>query len=378
MKYLLIDGNNLAVRSAFANDGLTNQEGVPTGVHYGVFNSLILLKKKFPSHQFLVVWDGKSARRVLEAQEGVQKGLVPSGYKENRDKGDDMPQPLKDFYSQADFLKKGIGQTGIPQIRLKEFEADDIIASYSRKISKNGEEVICVTSDKDYYQLLDDNIKIFDGMKDQMIKKSEWVKSNGIEPEKHVDVGSLSGDTGDNIFGVPGWGEKTAIKAIQQYGSWEGVLKAYHEKYDEVRKEFPDIHGKEFEELKNLRTDKEEEKFKNDEPWKGKYPEISEGMPFTGVALAFEKGDWKPKKKTGVKNELMVLIFEDRIKLAYSLKKMDDDIPDLPEIKQADCNIDNIMQYLEYYDIYTLQDDLYVFEPMNINEEEEDLALMEG
>jgi len=110
MKYLLIDGNNLAIRSAFANEELSNQDGIPTGVHYGVFNSLMLLKEKFPYHQFLVVWDGKSKRRMEESQEGVKQGLIKSAYKENRKtkEGEETPKPLLDFYSQAPYLKRGI------------------------------------------------------------------------------------------------------------------------------------------------------------------------------------------------------------------------------------------------------------------------------
>ena len=101
MKYLLIDGNNLAVRASFANSELKNQDGIPTGAHFGVFQSLITLKKRFKEYQFLMVWDGKSKRRVEEAKKGVERGAVPSGYKENRPKGEEMPKPLLDFYSQS-------------------------------------------------------------------------------------------------------------------------------------------------------------------------------------------------------------------------------------------------------------------------------------
>ena len=116
MKYLLIDGNNLAIRSAFANEELSAQSGIPTGVHYGMFQSLIYLREKFPEHKMLVVWDGKSKRRMDESTEAVENGLIKSVYKANRKK-DEPPQPLLDFYEQAPFLKRGIEQTGIPQIR---------------------------------------------------------------------------------------------------------------------------------------------------------------------------------------------------------------------------------------------------------------------
>lgn len=369
MKYLLIDGNNLAVRAAFANDGLKSNEGIPTGVHYGVFQSLISLKKRFSDHQFLMVWDGKSARRVIEAKAGVCKGLVPSGYKENRAKGDDLPLPLKEFYEQAPFLQRGIGQTGIPQIRLSQFEADDVIASYA-KMLKSDNMVTVVTSDKDYWQILDDNVVIWDGMKMQETTKESWEKEYGFKTDVAIDMGALVGDTGDNIFGIPGWGEKTAIKELQKYGSWENIMKAYHEKYDKLREEFPDI--KDWEESKESKDSgidfekvKQEEFFQlrtvKSDPKKPtsrlKFPEISFDMPFTGVCYEFNEGKIKVPK-----SELMALMFEERVRLAYSLKKMDDDIEDLPEVIQGECNVDRIKEYLEYYDIYTLHDDISIFE----------------
>jgi len=371
MKYLLIDGNNLAVRCAFANDGLKNNEGVPTGVHYGIFQSLISLKKKFPSHQFLIVWDGKSARRVQEAGEGVKLGLVPSGYKENRAKGEELPLPLKEFYVQSPFLQRGVGQTGIPQIRLSQFEADDVIASYAKILKSDKDNIITVvTSDRDYWQMLDDNVIIWDGMKSQETTKTSWETEYGIKTQTAIDMGALVGDAGDNIFGIPGWGEKTALKALQQYGSWKNVMKAYHEKYDKLRVQFPDIKDwdnsaedegsgidiekvkrEEFYQLSSAKCDPKKPTSRL------KFPEISFDMPFTGVCLEFHKGNIDVSK-----TELMALMFEERVRLAYSLKKMDDDIANLPEISQGECNLDRIIEYLEYYDIYTLHDELNIFE----------------
>jgi len=360
MKYVIIDGNNVAIRSAFANEELSSQSGIPTGVHYGVFQSLITLKEKFPSHQMLVVWDGKSKRRMEESQEGVKKGIIKSAYKENRDR-DDPPQPLLDFYEQAPFLKKGIGQTGIPQIRLHSYEADDIAGSYATQLEK---EVILVTSDKDYYQLLSDKVSMWDVGKEELITESVFKEKFGISPKQHIDVGALMGDSGDNIFGVPGWGEKTALKAIQEHKDWQAVIDDLKDKYKSVRDEFPDVKGEEFEKLRNIRTPAEQIKFDNGEEWKGKYPEIKEWMPFTGVALAFEEKRWKPSKelKSGLKNNLLAIMFEDRVRLAYSLKKMDINIKDLPDISNSEFNKDRLVEYLNYYDIYSLKDRVEVLE----------------
>jgi len=360
MKYLLIDGNNLAIRSAFANEELSAQNGIPTGVHYGVFQSLITLRERFPEHKILIVWDGKSKRRMEESKEGVQEGLISSPYKANRKK-DEQPQPLLDFYEQAPFLKKGLAQTGIPQIRLHSFEADDLIGSYSKSLDGD---IVMVTSDKDYFQLLSESVQMWDIGKDVMVTESSFKLLMGITPEQHVDVGALMGDNGDNIFGIPSWGEKTALKAIQEHGSWQAVIDDIRKRYESLRVQYPDVKGAAFEKLRNIRTPAEQKKFDAGQDWKGKYPEIQEWMPFTGVALAFEDKTWTPSKelKKGIKNNLLALMFEKRVKLAYSLKKMDTDIEDLPTIETGDLDRGKLIEYFDYFDIETLKDSVGVFE----------------
>lgn len=353
MKYLFVDGNNLAIRNAFSNAELKNNQGIPTGVHYGVLNSLIMLKTKFPTYQFLISWDSKSRKRVEMAEAAVQKGLIKSGYKANRKK-DEQPQPLLDFYAQAPYLKKGIEQTGIPQIRLEDEETDDVIASYC-KLLRDNNEIICVTSDDDYMVLLHDNVKIFDGMKDKLTTKEEWEKENGIKVEQYIHCGALSGDDSDNIHGVPGIGEKTALKIIQEYGSWEKAVEAYKKMLQPYREQYPDLSVPgltfelEFTRLKDLKT----------KTGKDKYPEITIGMPFTGVALAIE--DDKIKDKIP-KTTISAVMFEERIRLAYSLKKMDDSIPNLPEIKQGQLNKEKLLEYFNYYDIESLKDAIDMFQ----------------
>jgi DNA polymerase-1 len=344
MKYLLIDGNNLACRCVFANAELKNSDNISTSLHYGFFNSLIALKQIFPDHHLLVSWDGHSDRRKKESALGVEQGIIKSGYKENRDK-ENLPQPLKDFHAQAPFLKRAIEQTGIPQIRIPNQETDDIINTYCKKLGKDNE-IICMTGDEDFYQLLDDHVSIWNGSKSKMITKEEWTKEYGITPEQHVHVGALTGDTGDNIFGLTGWGEKTALEAIQKYGSWENLYKYYHETYGHLRKQFPDLNPEEFKKLESITT-------KSGKP---KYPEITINSPYTGVTLAVEE------KRTGniSKSILMALMFEERVKLAYSLKKMDV-IPDLPDIVQGKLNEQKLVEYFDYYDIISLKDSICIF-----------------
>jgi 5'-3' exonuclease len=342
------------VRCAFANDKLTSSDGTSTGAQFGVLQSLNTLKRRFPEHQMLLVWDSKSKRRMAESSEGVTLKIIPEPYKENRRK-DELPKPLKDFYDNQEFLQKGIGTLGIPQIKLDGYEADDVIASYANAL-KQEHEVFIVTSDKDYYQILDKNVVIFDGMKLQTITIDQFRAENGIEPSQWIDVGALMGDDGDNIFGIPSWGIKTALKEIIKFGSWQKVIEAYESQYASLRKQYPDLKDMvadfgempklEFDVLAKAESDKK----------KLLYPEIHFDMPWTGVLKAFHEEKVKIPKST-----MMALLFQDRVKLAYSLKKMDDNIQDLPAIENGEFNEENLTQFLDYYDIGSLSDTYLLF-----------------
>jgi len=345
MDYLLIDANNLAVRAAFANSELRNRNGIPTGVHYGVFSSLISLKNQFVDYEILLAWDGHSQRRIEEAESAMKKGLVPSGYKANRIK-DEQPEPLKHFREQAPHLKKGLEQTGIPQIRLENFEADDVIAAYAKKL-RNENKVVIVTTDRDYYQLLHPNVKMWNGMKSQYVELDKWQAEFGITPDQYVHCGALMGDVGDNIFGIPGWGEKTALKAICEHGSFHNLYEELHKKYDGLREDYPDVVDDEFKKLAGIVT-------KSNKP---KYPDIKAGFPFTGVALAVEE----KKIKSIPKATLMALMFEERVSVAFSLKKMDDEIDGLPDFKKGPANPEKLLEYFDYYDIQSLKSEVDAF-----------------
>ena len=346
MKYLIIDGNNFAIRESFAHKELTNSDGVFSGVHFGFFRSLINLKQIFPEHQCLVVWDGKSARRKAETKDAKEKGLITVEYKETRE----YPEPIQLFYQQQTCLKNALNEAGIPQIRLSQFEADDVVATYC-KLLKDENEIICVTSDSDYYQLLHENVSLWNVSKQQKTLKDDWVKENQIEPWQYVDCGAFSGDTTDDIQGVPGWGDKTAFKAIRAHGKWEDVLVHLHKIYDPLNEEYPPLKGEEFTTLSKLETPKK----------KLRYPQINEDMSFTGVALAFEEKRYKPSKEAGFKSNMMALMFEKRVALAYSLKRMDDEIPDMPEIPKLSVNTERILEYFDYFDIESLKEDVGVF-----------------
>jgi 5'-3' exonuclease len=337
MEYLLIDGNNLAIRAAFANDYMTNSEGVASGAHYGFFNSLLNLKNRFPQCQMLVVWDSGSKRRKQETAEAAQTGMIKEGYKQNRKKTE-PPKALADWWETGHHLKNALGKTGIPQVKMDGHEADDVIASYC-ELLKNNNKVIIVTSDKDYYQLLDDNVIVWDGMKEDYVTSSSFEEDYGIAPEQHVHVGALMGDTSDNIFGVPGWGEKTSIAAIQKEGSWESLIESLEKQFEDYEKQFPNLSDDEFDELANKLTPK----------GKPIYPEIYKGQPHLGLLKGFDTKKFKAPKR-----DLMALMFKDRVRLAYSLKKMDTDIEGLPAIEPVEQDKEKLLEYFAYYDIVSL------------------------
>jgi len=362
MKYLLIDGNNLAVRAAFSQDDLVNSQGIHVGCHYGTVTSLVYLKEQFPEHQFLLAWDGRSEHRLVMSREGVEKGIIPEAYKENRKKGE-TPAPLVHFHEQSDFLKHGIHTLGIPQIWLPDHEADDIIASYC-EILKDAEEVVLVTSDKDYLQLLRDNIWIWDGMKAEKTTIDRFRDEWGISPEQWVDVGALGGDNSDNIFSPPGWGEKTAVEVIREHKTWEKVVEYYSKCYEKLRKKYPDFRdlgsdwNKEFQDIvvnaltKKGTTVPKEQRTSSCYVFPGVYYE----MPWTGVAYAFQKGDIKMPKR-----HLMCLMYQERIELAYKLKAMKRDIPDLPQIPALELDKKRFGEYIDYYEMPTLHEKAGIF-----------------
>jgi DNA polymerase-1 len=338
MKYLLIDGNNVAIRSAFANEGMKSKKGDPSGAHFGFFNSLINIKEKYPEYQYLVAWDGKSARRMEESERGKDKKVIPALYKANR-KGE-IRQPLLDWFEQGDYLKRALGTTGIPQIKINIYEADDVIASYARQLAREGHQVVMATSDKDFYQLLGPNIRIWDGLKEVEFTEEAILEKYGVTPDQLVHVGALMGDNGDNIFGIPGWGEKTAISAIKKHGTWQKVLQELEDKYKSHRKIYPDIDDEEvFKKYQELKTDKGTVIF----------PEIYFGQPYSGLMIAFHNKYIKIPKR-----DLMALMFRERVELAYSLKKMDDDIQKLPELTNSEANREKLLEYFEYYDIRSI------------------------
>ena len=352
MKYLLIDGNNLGCRASFVNkdlgislvdyskdfnpdDILKHGDRFPTGAFHGFFKTISSVQSLYPDRYICVVWDGKSKARITESRAAVEKGIVPMEYKENRKKSE-MPEPLTNFYKQKSIIMSALSMTNIPQVIKPDEEADDIIASFADKLV--GEDVMVLTTDKDYYQILGPNVRILTS--DNRILDEEWFrKAYGIDPKRWVDVGALCGDDGDCIWGIPWVGIGTGVKEIVKHGTCEAAMESYKAEFGHLRDKFPDVDQDGIKVLKEAKT--KDEKFI--------FPHVKQWMPFTGVALAYLNDKAKISRSA-----LMSLIYQDRVPLAKSLKGMHRNVlvPSLP----VDLGRDSEKEFSDLCDKYALNE----------------------
>ncbi|WP_213423506.1 DNA polymerase I [Bhargavaea massiliensis] len=217
-KVLLLDGNSLAYRAFFALPLLTNDQGVHTNAVYGFAMMLEkILKEEQPTHM-LVAWDaGKTTFRH-------------STYKEYKGGRQKTPPELSE---QFPYIRKMLDAYNIRQYELESFEADDIIGTLSREAAAGGVETVVITGDKDLTQLADEGVTVQitrKGMTDiEAYTPDHVMEKYGLTPEQIIDMKGLMGDASDNIPGVPGVGEKTAIKLLKQFGTVEGVYEGIDE-----------------------------------------------------------------------------------------------------------------------------------------------------
>ena len=216
--FYLIDGSGYIFRAYYALPPLTRKsDGLPTGAVSGFCNMLFKLledsksneNKHKPTH-FAVIFD--SARKNFRNE-------IYSDYKGNRS---DAPD---DLIPQFEYIRKSVLAFNLPSIELLNYEADDLIATYSEQILKLGGKVTIVSSDKDLMQLYKKNIRIYDPMKNKFVNEEDIKNKFGVGAEKVIDVQSLAGDNSDNVPGVPGIGVKTAAELITNFGTLENLLK---------------------------------------------------------------------------------------------------------------------------------------------------------
>ncbi|KAJ3197879.1 DNA polymerase I [Paenibacillus sp. FSL R5-0519] len=212
-KFILIDGNSIIYRAFFAMPPLTNSKGLHTNAVYGFTTMLLrLLEEHKPTH-VMVAFD---AGKVTFRHEGYQE------YKGGREK---TPPELSEQFPLLKELLKGLG---IAQFELAGFEADDIIGTLTKRADEAGRQVLVVSGDKDMLQLASEHVHIGltrKGVTDIELYDPAQIKERyGLTPLQIIDLKGLMGDASDNIPGIPGVGEKTALKLLHQFGSVEDVL----------------------------------------------------------------------------------------------------------------------------------------------------------
>ena len=205
----LVDGSSYIYRAYFAIRHLSNSKGLATNAIFGFTNMLLKVIREHAPDHLAVVFDARGPT--------FRKDIYPE-YKANRAA---MPE---DLVPQIPIIKDLVRAFNLPALELAGFEADDIIATLAKKHAAQGLDVTIVSGDKDLMQVVSNQVRMLDTMKDKVYGPAEVAERFGGGPDKVVEVQALAGDSSDNIPGVPGIGEKTAVKLIAEFGTVEELL----------------------------------------------------------------------------------------------------------------------------------------------------------
>ena len=228
--FYLIDGSGYIFRAYYALPPLSRKsDGLPTGAVNGFCTMLYKLledsrsddSKNKPTH-FAVIFD--SARKNFRNE-------IYEDYKANRT---DTPE---DLAPQFEYIRKSVEAFNVVSAEMFNYEADDLIATYTKQILEKGDKVTIVSADKDLMQLVRPGVRLYDPMKSKVLGNREVKEKFGVDPNKVVDVQALAGDSSDNVPGVPGIGIKTAAELINKYKSLEKLLEKAHEIPQNKRRE---------------------------------------------------------------------------------------------------------------------------------------------
>ncbi|KAA1195057.1 DNA polymerase I [Photorhabdus heterorhabditis] len=206
---ILVDGSSYLYRAYHAFPPLTNSAGEPTGAMYGVLNMLRSMVMQYKPSHVAVVFDakGKTFRDELFAE-----------YKSHR-----PPMP-DDLRAQIEPLHQMVEAMGLPLLVVPGVEADDVIGTLALQAEKEGRAVLISTGDKDMAQLVTPNITLINTMNNTILGPEEVAEKYGVPPELIIDFLALMGDSSDNIPGVPGVGEKTALGLLQGIGGMDDIF----------------------------------------------------------------------------------------------------------------------------------------------------------
>ena len=208
---ILIDGSSYLYRAFYVPQlkRMQTTSGQPTGAVFGIINMIKSLMSEYPESHIVAVFDakGKNFRHDLYEE-----------YKANRPP---MPDELR---SQIEFVHRGIKAMGLPLVAITGVEADDVIGTYAKQASDAGKTVLVASGDKDLAQIVTDRVNLIDTMKKVIMDVDGVVEKFGVRPDQIIDFLTLTGDTSDNIPGVPKVGPKTAVKWLAEYDTLDGVI----------------------------------------------------------------------------------------------------------------------------------------------------------
>jgi len=212
---MLVDGNSILNRAFYGIPLLTNKDGIHTNAVYGFFNILLRHLEEDHPDELCVAFDLKAPTYRHE--------LYPE-YKAGRRA---MPEELRE---QFPIVKELLDAMGFPRVEQAGLEADDIIGILSHRAEEAGEKCVIVTGDRDTLQLIGDNVIVRlatttpKGPADTLYDKEALLEKYGLSPEQMIDLKALQGDSSDNIPGIAGVGEKTALKLLHEYGDLDSIF----------------------------------------------------------------------------------------------------------------------------------------------------------
>jgi DNA polymerase-1 len=206
---ILIDGSGYIFRAFHALPPMTRPDGTPVNAVFGFTNMLAKFIAEHAGDRIAVIFD--KGRRTF------RNDIYPD-YKAHR------PDPPEELIPQFGLIREAVDAFGLPAIEAEGWEADDLIAAYTRAETDEGGTVTIVSSDKDLMQLIRPGVTLLDPIKQKPIGAAEVIEKFGVPPDKVIDVQALAGDSTDNVPGVPGIGVKTAAQLIQEFGDLETLL----------------------------------------------------------------------------------------------------------------------------------------------------------
>ena len=208
-RLILIDGSAYIFRAYYGLPPMNRSDGTPINAVFGFTNMLVKLIEDYRDDKMIVVFDA--------ARENFRNKIYKD-YKANRG------ETPEDLIPQFEIIRECVNAFNIPQIEIEGFEADDIIATYCKLAEKQNIKSIIVSSDKDLMQLVNKDTEMLDPMKNKIVGIDQVIEKFGLPPEKVIQIQALTGDTVDNIPGVPGIGPKTALQLIQEFGDVHNLI----------------------------------------------------------------------------------------------------------------------------------------------------------